>query len=65
MEKIGNTYIYWGIKNECLFYARYIDDIAIIYTDREAKINNFIKNQNVIVQSAGPVENTDCTSAEE
>ena len=44
MEKSENMYILPEIKNEYLFYARYIDDRFIIYTGRVAKLNNFPAN---------------------
>ena len=44
MEKFKNTYIYPESNNSCLFYARYIDDIFILYTSRGANLNNFLTN---------------------
>ena len=50
MDKFENTNIS-EIKNDCLFYARYINDISIIYTYREAKRNNFLINLNMMQDS--------------
>ena len=41
MIKFENTNINTEMKNECFFYARYIDDAFIIYMGGEAKLNNF------------------------
>ena len=51
MDKFENTYIYPEIENDCLFYARYIDDIFFIYTGGEAKLNNFLTNLNMMHDS--------------
>ena len=47
MDKFENTHIYPKIKNDCLFYARYIDDIFMIYTGGDAKLNNFLNDLNM------------------
>ena len=46
MGKFEETYIYPEINNDCLFYARYIDDIFFIYTGGEAKLLEFLTNLN-------------------
>ena len=51
MDKFENTYIDSEIKNDSLFCARYIDDIFIIYIGKEAKLNNFLTNLNMIHDS--------------
>ena len=46
MGEFEETYIYPEINNDCLFYARYIDDIFLIYTGGETKLMDFLTNLN-------------------
>ena len=39
-------YIYPDINNDCPFYARYIDDIFLIYTGGETKLDEFLTSLN-------------------
>ena len=48
MDKFVNAYINPEIKNNCLFYARYIGDIFIIYTGRKAQVDNFLTTLNMM-----------------
>ena len=41
------THIYPEINNDCIFYARYIDDIFLIYTGGETKLDEFLTNLNM------------------
>ena len=51
IDKFENTYFYPEIKNDCIFYARLIDDILIIYISGEAKLNNFPTNLDMMPDS--------------
>ena len=46
-----NTNIYPEIQNNSFFYARYMDEIFMICTGREAKLNNFLANLNMMHDS--------------
>ena len=46
MGNFEETHIYPDIDNDCPFYARYIDDIFLIYTGGEKKLDEFLKNIN-------------------
>ena len=41
MDKFEKTYLYPEIKNDCLFYARYINDIFIVLKGR-SKTEQFL-----------------------
>ena len=43
-----NTNICLEIKNDCVIYARYIDNIFIIFTGKEVKLNNFLTDLNMM-----------------
>ena len=47
MDKFENIHIYPEIKKDCFFDIRYIDDIFIIYTGAEIKLNNFLSKLNM------------------
>ena len=47
MGHFEETHIYPDINNDCLFYARYIDDIFLIYTGGETKLDEFLTNLNM------------------
>ena len=46
MGNFEETHIYPEINNDCPFYARYIDDIFLIYTGGETKLDEFLTNLN-------------------
>ena len=47
MNTLENTLSYPEIKNDCLFYEKYIDDIFIMQIRGEAKLNNFLTNHSM------------------
>ena len=47
MGQFEETHIYPKINNDCLFYARYIDDIFFIYTGQETQLEEFLTNLNM------------------
>ena len=51
MGDFEETYIYPQITNDCLYYARYIDDIFFIYTGGQAKLDTFITHLNTVHNS--------------
>jgi len=46
MGKFETQFIYPEIDSDCLFYARYIDDIFLIYTGGDTKLKQFLKDLN-------------------
>ena len=46
MGHFEETHIYPEINNDCLFYARYIEDIFLIYTGGGTKLDEFLTNVN-------------------
>ena len=46
MGNFEETHIYPDIDNDCPVYARYIDDIFLIYTGGEKKLDEFLTNIN-------------------
>ena len=51
MGEFEEMYIYPYIDNDCLFYARYIDDVFFIYTGGETKLTNFFNFINSVHDS--------------
>ena len=51
MGHFEETYIYPLITEDCLYYARYIDDIFFIYTGSQAKLDTFITHLNTLHNS--------------
>ena len=51
MGSFEEKFIYPAISNDCLFYARYIDDIFLIYTGDECKLEEFFRNINRVHDS--------------
>ena len=50
-DKLKNLYVYLEIKNGGFFFKLNIDDLFIIHTSREAKLNNFLLNLNMMHDS--------------
>ena len=46
MGKFETQFIYPEIDSDCLFFARYIDDIFLIYTGGDTKLKQFLKDLN-------------------
>ena len=46
MGRFETKYIYPEINGDCLFYARYIDDIFLIYTGDDTKLKKFLQDLN-------------------
>ena len=51
MGHFEETHIYPLISEDCLYYARYIDDIFFIYTGGQAKLDTFITHLNTLHNS--------------
>ena len=51
MEKFENINRYLVMNNDCLFNDKYIDNIFLIYTGGEAKLNIFINSLNMMLDS--------------
>ena len=46
MGKFETQYIYPEINRDCLFCARYFDDIFLIYAGEDIKLKKFLKDLN-------------------
>ncbi len=51
MGKFEETHIYPIIGSDCVFYARYIDDIFFVYTGSDDKLTQFLMTLNTVHDS--------------